>query len=374
MTTPAHRQSWFTHVAGTAAVCFLAGLLNYLMRGSHFGLSMLYSFMIGAQISAWVSLLSAGLGRLLRRWRGDSLAASQGWVGWGAMLPCVVLGSVAGYAGGIWLTNAVTGLQEPLPWQLPGGRAALSVGFAVVMSLLATLFIFSVFKVNALRLAQAQALQQAAEARLTLLQSQLEPHMLFNTLAHLRVLIKLRPDEAQRMLDRLIDYLRATLQASRATEHPLADEFERLSDYLALMQLRMGERLRVKLELPADLARIAIPPLLLQPLVENAIKHGLEPHVDGGELRVTASRQGAQLVFEVADSGAGLAELTDLPGTGFGETHAARTASGGAREVGMGFGLSQVRERLVQRYGNTANFTLKPQPGGGSIARIEIPS
>ncbi|MGE1076355.1 histidine kinase, partial [Pseudomonas fragariae (ex Marin et al. 2024)] len=91
----------------------------------------------------------------------------------------------------------------------------------------------SLFKLNSARIERAEAERQAAEARLTLLQSQLEPHMLFNTLAHLRVLIKLRPDEAQRMLDQLIAYLRATLQASRATEHPLADEFERLSDYLA---------------------------------------------------------------------------------------------------------------------------------------------
>jgi len=237
---------------------------------------------------------------------------------------------------------------------MAANRAALSIGFVVLVSVAGTFFFFSLFRLNSLRLAEAQAQQQATEARLTLLQSQLEPHMLFNTLAHLRVLIKLRPEEAQRMLDRLIDYLRATLQASRATEHPLAAEFERLSDYLALMQVRMGERLRVRLELPAELARIAIPPLLLQPLVENAIKHGLEPHVEGGELHVSATRQGARLVLEVADSGKGLAHATELPGTGF--------------------GLSQVRERLAQRYGQAASFALTPQPGGGSVARIEIPA
>lgn len=180
--------------------------------------------------------------------------------------------------------------------------------------------------------------------------------MLFNTLAHLRVLIKLRPDEAQRMLDRLIDYLRATLQASRATEHALTDEFERLSDYLALMQLRMGERLCVRLTLPAELGGATIPPLLLQPLVENAIKHGLEPHVEGGELCVSAAREPGRLVLEVADSGVGLACTSELSG------------------VGTGFGLNQVRERLAQRYGDAAAFTLQPQPGGGSIARITITS
>jgi LytS/YehU family sensor histidine kinase len=266
----------------------------------------------------------------------------------------VLISSVVGYTGGVWLTNGITGLHEPLPWDLPGASAALSIAFALLMSLLATALFYSRLGVNRLKLAQAQAERQAAEAQLTLLQSQLEPHMLFNTLAHLRVLIKLRPDEAQRMLDRLIDYLRATLQASRATEHTLAEEFERLSDYLALMQIRMGERLRVEVDLPADLTRLPIPPLLLQPLVENAIKHGLEPHLAGGLLRITAARQAGRLVLEVADSGAGFARTASLPGTGF--------------------GLAQVRQRLAQRYGPSGRFDLLPQAGGGSLARIEIPA
>ena len=149
---------------------------------------------------------------------------------------------MAGYSGGIWLGNLLTGLNEPQPWTLPGARPLFAIGFVLLVSLLGTLFFFSLFRLNSARMDRLQAERQAAEARLTLLQSQLEPHMLFNTLAHLRVLIKLRPDEAQRMLDRLIDYLRATLQASRAAEHPLAEEFERLSDYLALMQVRMRSR------------------------------------------------------------------------------------------------------------------------------------
>ncbi|KQV60084.1 hypothetical protein ASC95_00970 [Pelomonas sp. Root1217] len=357
MTPPTSSHSWLTHIGGTVAICFIVGLLNYLIRGSgSLQLSMLYSFTVGMQISAYIQLLQAGLAWLLRRWRGDLPEQRHGWVGWGWMLPCIVLGALAGYSGGLWLGDLISGNHTLQPWNLGDRRVALSVGFTLLISLLATLFFVSLFKLQTLKLEQAQAQRQAAEARLTLLQSQLEPHMLFNTLAHLRVLIKLRPDEAQRMLDQLIAYLRATLQASRATEHPLSEEFERLSDYLALMQLRMGERLRVKLALPADLSGVAIPPLLLQPLVENAIKHGLEPHVEGGELRVTAAREGQRLVLEVADSGAGLAGATELT------------------SVGTGFGLAQVRERLAQRYGAAASFELKPQTGGGSVARIEIPA
>ena len=101
--------------------------------------------------------------------------------------------------------------------------------------------------------------------------------MLFNTLANFRALIGTDPARATHMLDSLIDYLRAKLQASRATHHSLQNEFDRLGDYLALMQVRMGPRLTCALDLPAELADQLVPTLLLQPLVENAIKHGLEP-------------------------------------------------------------------------------------------------
>ncbi|RZJ06604.1 MAG: sensor histidine kinase [Rubrivivax sp.] len=350
------KYDWRTHLGGTVAICLVVGLLNYLFRGRDFWLGMLYSFCIGVQIGACVSLLQAGLGYLVHCRCKDLDPQRQAWIGWGLMLPCVVLGSMVGYTGGMWLADQISGQQSLAPWAVGDRRVALSIAFTLLAALLGTLFFFWMFKINALHVNEAEAQRQAAEARLALLQSQLEPHMLFNTLAHLRVLIKLKPDEAQQMLDRLIDYLRSTLQASRATEHPLADEFARLSDYLTLMQLRMGERLRVTLDLPAELSGIAVPPLLLQPLVENAITHGLEPHVEGGELRVSAGHHDGRLTLEVADSGAGLGVTSELSA------------------VGTGFGLAQVKERLAHRYGDAASFSLEPQPGGGSVARIEIPS
>ncbi len=356
-TTPSpQRHDWAIHIGGTVAICVIVGLLNYLIRGGQFAMSMLYSFSIGVQISACIALLLQGVEWLLQRWHGAPTAPRKVWVGWVWMMPCVLLGSVMGFTGGQWLADTLSGNRSTLPWDLTDRRFALSLAFTLLVSLLSSMFFFAVYKLNAARLQQAQAERQAAEARLTLLQSQLEPHMLFNTLAHLRVLIKLRPDEAQQMLDRLIDYLRATLLASRSTEHTLAEEFERLSDYLALMQLRMGARLRVRLDLPAALAGLGVPPLLLQPLVENAIQHGLEPHVDGGELRVSAALQGRRLTLEVADNGTGLP---------------AKPSAAGA---GTGFGLAQVRERLAQRYGDAARFELTPQAGGGSLARIELPA
>ena len=178
--------------------------------------------------------------------------------------------------------------------------------------------------------------------------------MLFNTLANLRVLIGMDPPQAQAMLDHLIAFLRTTLAATRVDHHPLQAEFDALRDYLALMAVRMGTRLQPQLDLPDELRALPVPPLLLQPLVENAIKHGLEPQVQGGRLEVVARRQGQQLHLRVRDTGVGLTAA----------------ASGGTA-----FGLEQVRQRLQRLYGGQARFELRtPADGlGGAEALIELP-
>jgi LytS/YehU family sensor histidine kinase len=176
--------------------------------------------------------------------------------------------------------------------------------------------------------------------------------MLFNTLANLRALIALDPAQAQAMLDRIVAYLRATLNSSRATAHPLQAEFDRLHDYLDLMAVRMGPRLRYTLDLPAALALQPVPPLLLQPLVENAIKHGLDPKVEGGTVSVRASLEQGLITLEVQDSGVGLPTDTALLD---------------------GFGLAQVRERLASSYGAKASITLRTGKGGGALAHITLP-
>jgi LytS/YehU family sensor histidine kinase len=178
--------------------------------------------------------------------------------------------------------------------------------------------------------------------------------MLFNTLANLRVLIAHDPLRAQGMLDHLIAFLRATLAASRAGSHTLSAEFARLSDYLALMQIRMGPRLKIRLDLPEPLSALQVPPLLLQPLVENAIRHGLEPKVSGGRVVVTAVRHASHLVLTVHDTGVGL----DAP----------------ARH-GAHFGLQQVRERLSTLYGEAGTLDLRPAQTeeGGTLAVVTLP-
>ena len=177
-----------------------------------------------------------------------------------------------------------------------------------------------------------------------LLETQIEPHMLFNTLANLRALIATDTEAALHMLDRLNDYLRATLKASRATLHPLQTEFDRLGDYLALMAVRMGPRLQFTLDLPPELANLSVPPLLLQPIVENSIKHGLEPKVEGGSITVRARCADKVLTLEVLDTGMGMA--------------ATKPPAASTSNADNGFGLAQVRERLLTAYGPTATIKI----------------
>ncbi len=203
--------------------------------------------------------------------------------------------------------------------------------------------------------ARAAAIEkQAMQAQLQMLQAQIEPHMLFNTLANLQALIAVDPPRAQRMLEQLIQYLRATLSSSRSDSVSLAQEFALLEAYLGLMSVRMGARLSFALDLPAALREVSVPPMLLQPLVENAIKHGLEPKVDGGCIEVHAATEEGRLVLTVADTGLGLdADPAD--------------------RSGMQIGVANVRERLQMLYGERASFTLSSNTPAGAIARLTLP-
>jgi hypothetical protein len=202
--------------------------------------------------------------------------------------------------------------------------------------------------------ARAAAIEkQALQAQLRLLQAQIEPHMLFNTLANLRGLIALDGARAQHMLDQLIQYLRATLLSSRVEKTTLGDEFALMEAYLGLMSVRMGSRLAYTLRLPEELRAVPLPPMLLQPLVENAIKHGLEPKVEGGSIEVEARNEGGNLVLTVADTGLG----PDCEGA----------------EEGTQVGLSNICERLRALYGERATCVLLPNQPSGAIARLSMP-
>jgi len=346
------RHSMLVRAAITQVACGLIALMLWSL-GSHDGLAVnaVYSFCIGN--CNW--LLIDGARGLIGRWRARRTGGHREWPGAAWMAPVVVVGAVVGYALGSRLAAAV--LSRPSP--------SLMLAWPVLLvSLVAATVIVSFYyareRLHTQQLTAEAALRLAAETQLRLLQSQLEPHMLFNTLANLRVLIGVDAKRAQTMLDHLIAFLRTTLAASRVDRHRLAAEFDNVRDYLALMAVRMGPRLQVSLELPEALRPLQVPPMLLQPLVENAIKHGLEPKVEGGRIEVRAARIGTLLQLTVRDDGVGL------------EGGAAPPAPSG--DAGTRFGLEQVRARLATVYGPQARLDLCAAAGGGTEAVLSLPA
>jgi signal transduction histidine kinase len=329
----------------------LVGLLIAFLRKQSLVPTLVYSACI-----AFVCWVSIDLGRkLISRWLEQrSGRVSAGWPGWRWMILIIVVGSGLGFLVGTAAGDLLTGGHTAALLRDPRQTLA-DLLVVLIPTVLITFFFYSRSVLADQEAATQIARRQAAEARLRLLESQLEPHMFFNTLANLHVMIGVDPRRAQGMLDQLIAFLRATLSASRATEHPLRQEFARTRDYLGLMQVRMEERLRVSFDLPAELAEIPVPPLLLQPLVENSIRHGLEPSVTGGRIELDARREGASLVITVRDTGVGIAN--------------------GSVSNGTSFGLHQVTERLATQYGGRASLTLRPAADaeGGTIAVIRLP-
>ena len=344
-------------------VCAVIAVLIWTMNTGTRG-NLLTAWIYSTAIGSLCWLFIDGGRLLLARWLpGRQTMPAQHRARWPGplwMAACIVAGSTLGYTLGTAIGDAITGFSTP---GLLKNSTALVI--SLIAAVAATWYFMATEKLNLAEAATETARREATESQLMLLQSQLEPHMLFNTLANLRVLITLDPPRAQAMLDRLISYLRATLGASRVGLHPLADEFDRLADYLALMALRMGPRLQVLLDLPADLRSLQVPPLLLQPLVENCIRHGLEPKIEGGRIEVRAERRGEQLLLTVRDTGVGL----DQAGT--------RPQHGGdpAAPAHSHYGTRHVAERLATLYGARALFRLLPADDaeGGTLAEVSLP-
>jgi signal transduction histidine kinase len=199
------------------------------------------------------------------------------------------------------------------------------------------------------RLARARA-----EAELRLLQGQVEPHFLYNTLANLRYLVQTRSSDALVMTDALIDYLRASVPSMRANQTTIQQEAEQVQHYLTIMQMRMQGRLAFAIDVDDTVRSVPLPPLVLLTLVENAIKHGIAPQVAGGRVDVSARRFGERVRIEVVDTGAGF------------EASAASSSSTRA-------GLANIRERLKLTYGEEATLGLSPNEPHGVRATLELP-
>jgi sensor histidine kinase YesM len=193
--------------------------------------------------------------------------------------------------------------------------------------------------------------REAATSQLRALQAQIEPHFLFNTLANLASLIDTDPALAKRMLAAFNRFLRASLAATRAESTTLAAEAGLLAAYLDVLQVRMGTRLRYAIEIDPALAAFTLPPMLLQPIVENAIRHGLEPRIEGGEVRIRAGGDEGRVRIEVIDTGVGFASATR-----------------------GGMGLTNIRERLQLLYAGQGGMAISDNPGGGTIVTMTLPT
>jgi Histidine kinase len=215
----------------------------------------------------------------------------------------------------------------------------------------------------AARIERAEQAKQLAEARLQTLKAQIEPHFIFNTIAHLKSMIATEPVLAERMADELSDFYRASLTALRNDWSTVKQEMELARAYLEIAKLRMGSRLSSTLHIGDNVAEVKIPPLLLQTLLENAIEHGVEPNTQPSTIHVSANRymkddNQPRLVLRVVDTGVGFRQIQ---GQG-------QTQSGGT-----GVGLANIRERLNSAYGGRATLTLNANTPSGVIAEIDVP-
>ncbi len=261
----------------------------------------------------------------------------------------------------------IIGLELAREWlarMYPGRLFSLSTpaqGLRILVWLCPPIVIGIALKVwNALRIELKLEEQKRLllEARLDALQRQINPHFLFNTLNSIASLVRIKPELAREMTVKLANILRALLR-DHDSHVPLRQELKFTDDYLDIEVVRFGtEKLRVEKDIDPRTLDVMVPSILLQPLIENSIKHGLEPRIHGGTVTLRSRLQGNRVVIEVADDGVGIQ---------------AGPASG-LRRTGAGIGMKNVRERLEVLYGLQARFTVVSNPGRGTLVSIEIPA
>ena len=206
--------------------------------------------------------------------------------------------------------------------------------------------------------AEREAMErQLVQARLQVLQAQVEPHFLFNTLSAVDYLIETDPPRASRMQKSLITYLRGALPQMRQESSTVGRELRLIRSFLELIKMRIEDRLEVEIAVPEGLESAEFPPMMLQSLVENAIKHGIEPKPEGGKVRVAAGVQNAQLWIEVSDTGVGVPDGDMLDGP----------------TSGTGIGLQNIRERLAVLYPGKSRLMLRSDTEAGTVVRISVP-
>ncbi len=265
----------------------------------------------------------------------------------------------AAYYSAIPLAGLTVGLCIGLPlargnvgtWVLPSDANGITA--SILLSLLAFMLFQVYFTTRHRRIA---AERQATEAQLRLLQAQMEPHFLFNTLANVVGLMDVDTGRAKAMLESFTDNLRASLLSLRAPAHPLGEELDLIEAYLRVVKVRMDDRLRYRIDVPGALRSLPLPALSLQPLVENAVVHGLEPAIEGGEITLSARLEGDRLVLRVTDDGVGLDAVPSRP------------------RRGSGTAVNNIRARLEQLHGERADLQIRSAAPRGVVAILTLPA
>jgi sensor histidine kinase YesM len=329
---------------------------GFLMLGAAFEgrlprTGQVYAYMVMSLLIGYAIHALYGLGQILGL---ETRALRQNFlwkVAYFAVIP--VIGVFAGFAIFIWMFEA-----RPGAWRLDIGWITSGAASSIVVSImLATIFFMrerdalAQAELERQRLRAERVEREAVLANLRALQAQIEPHFLFNTLANVASLVDTEPARAKHMLESFNRFLRASLAATRGESTTLGEEAVLIAAYLDVLEVRMGSRLRYAIDVPPELAGQRLAPMLLQPVVENAIRHGLEPKVEGGDLRLAARRERDEIVVEVRDTG-----------VGFGAT------------TRGGVGLTNLRERLRGLYGERASLAIGDNAPAGTVVTVRLPA
>lgn len=333
------RKAEYSTLLFTVAVCCAIALISDLQRPTSLADDLITANAIGLSCWAFTTLVRIPFGGRLPVW-GLVLSIPVG---------TVIGAKLANLTGAPDITASLlhdTGIAR---------QTLLSI--ATVVGVVMVLFLYfshSMSVREALereRRRTAEASHAETAARLALLQAQIEPHFLFNTLANIHSLIQEDPEKASVVLEELNAYLRTSLRRTRQPTSTLAEELALIEALLAIAVARLGRRLEYTISVPEELRSQQLPPLLLQPLVENAIRHGIEPAITGGRIRVEVCRVHDALELTVADTGVGLNE-----------------------EAPQGVGLANIRARLASLYAGEGKLALYANAPHGVIAKLLIPA
>ncbi len=326
---------------GTTAFCSAIAILLWLLGAAEpLWASFVISFCIGYSINTTSLLLTPIAERYL------------------PAMPANVLTTVLGLLGGLMLAGWLI-IGQPAYFLSDDDYSAIVLGLffgAIGITYFATRERLHVAETE---LADVQAMQlrnekQHLETQLKLLQAQIEPHFLFNTLSNVIGMIHDKPDDAEQTLLHLTTLFRASLKRTREPLSRLADELEIITALLEISQIRMGSRLRYSIEVDDSLLDISLPPLLLQPLVENSLKHGIEPLEAGGEITLQINKHNDQLIIRIADTGCGFGAASNT--------------------AGSGTGVANVQARLSALFGGAASLALEERQPTGVVATLILPA